>query len=120
MRLSDLKGKVVLLDFWASWCGPCRAENPNVVKLYNKYSTKGFSVFSVSLDNDVQAWKRAIKSDGLVWPYHVSDLKQWESPLVQLYKFEGIPFTVLLDKKGNIVAKNLRGKALELKLKELL
>ncbi len=120
LQLSSLKGKVVLLDFWASWCGPCRRENPNVVALYTKYKDKGFTVFSVSLDNDKEAWKRAIKSDGLVWPYHVSDLKEWSSPLVQLYKFEGIPFTVLLDKKGNIVEKNLRGKALELKLKELL
>ncbi len=120
LQLSSLKGKVVLIDFWASWCGPCRRENPNVVALYTKYKDKGFTVFSVSLDNDKEAWKRAIKSDGLVWPYHVSDLKEWSSPLVQLYKFEGIPFTVLLDKKGNIVEKNLRGKALELKLKELL
>lgn len=120
LQLSALKGKVVLIDFWASWCGPCRRENPNVVALYTKYKDKGFTVFSVSLDNDKEAWKRAIKSDGLVWPYHVSDLKEWSSPLVQLYKFEGIPFTVLLDKKGNIVEKNLRGKALELKLKEIL
>ena len=120
LQLSSLKGKVVLIDFWASWCGPCRRENPNVVALYTKYKDKGFTVFSVSLDNDKEAWKRAIKSDGLVWPYHVSDLKEWSSPLVQLYKFEGIPFTVLLDKNGNIVEKNLRGKALELKLKELL
>jgi thiol-disulfide isomerase/thioredoxin len=120
LQLSSLRGKVVLIDFWASWCGPCRRENPNVVALYTKYKDKGFTIFSVSLDNDKEAWKRAIKSDGLAWPYHVSDLKQWDSPLVQLYQFEGIPFTVLLDKKGNIVAKNLRGQALESKIKELL
>jgi len=120
ISLSSLKGKVVLIDFWASWCGPCRKENPNVVAMYSKYKDKGFTVFSVSLDNDKEAWKRAIKSDGLVWPNHVSDLKQWETPLVQLYQFEGIPFTVLIDKKGNIIAKNLRGQALESKLKEIL
>ena len=120
MRLSDLKGKVVLLDFWASWCGPCRAENPNVVKLYNKYSTKGFSVFSVSLDNDVQAWKRAIKSDGLTWTTHVSDLKEWQTPLIKQYQFDAIPYTVLLDKSGKIVATNLRGEELEQKIISLL
>ena len=120
LQLSSLRGKVVLIDFWASWCGPCRRENPNVVAMYTKYKDKGFTIFSVSLDNDKEAWKRAIKADGLSWPYHVSDLKQWDSPLVQLYQFEGIPFTVLLDKKGNIVAKNLRGQALESKIKELL
>jgi thiol-disulfide isomerase/thioredoxin len=120
LRLSDLKGKVILIDFWASWCGPCRNENPNVVRLYNKYSSKGFTIFSVSLDSDIQAWKRAIKADGLVWQNHVSDLKQWETPLVKLYKFNSIPYTVLLDKHGNIVATNLRGAALEEKINNLL
>jgi len=120
MRLSDLNGKVVLLDFWASWCGPCRAENPNVVNLYNKYSTKGFAIFSVSLDVEVQAWKRAIKSDGLIWPNHVSDFKQWETPLVKQYQFNSIPYTVLIDKSGNISAVNLRGEELENKIISLL
>ena len=120
MRLSELKGKVVLIDFWASWCSPCRAENPNVVNLYKKYASKGFTVFSVSLDSDVQAWKRAIKSDGLIWNTHVSDLKQWETPLIQQFKFNSIPYTVLLDKAGNIVGTNLRGNALEDKLISLL
>lgn len=120
MRLSELKGKVVLIDFWASWCSPCRAENPNVVNLYKKYASKGFTVFSVSLDSDVQAWKRAIKSDGLIWNTHVSDLKQWETPLIQQFKFNSIPYTVLIDKAGNIVGTNLRGNALEDKLISLL
>jgi thiol-disulfide isomerase/thioredoxin len=120
MRLSELKGKVVLIDFWASWCSPCRAENPNVVNLYKKYASKGFTVFSVSLDSDVQVWKRAIKSDGLIWNTHVSDLKQWETPLIQQFKFNSIPYTVLLDKAGNIVGTNLRGNALEDKLISLL
>jgi thiol-disulfide isomerase/thioredoxin len=120
LNLSDLKGNVVLIDFWASWCGPCRRENPNVVKLYKKYASKGFTVFSVSLDDDVESWKRAIKSDGLIWPYHVSDLKKWDTPLINLYQFNSIPFTVLIDKKGNIIAKNLRGVELEEKIISLL
>jgi thiol-disulfide isomerase/thioredoxin len=119
MKLSDLRGKYVLIDFWASWCGPCRKENPNVVRLYKKYKDKGFTVFSVSLDDNAASWKSAIESDGLEWPYHVSDLKKWNSIVVQLYKFEGIPHTVLIDKKGTIIGKNLRGIELENKLKEL-
>lgn len=118
--LSDLRGKYVLVDFWASWCGPCRKENPNVVRLYNKYKDKGFDIFSVSLDKDAEAWKRAIKADNLVWENHVSDLKYWQSSVVQNYKIQGIPFTVLLDKNGEIIAKGLRGQALENKLKQLL
>lgn len=120
IKLSSLRGKVVLVDFWASWCGPCRQENPNVVKAYNQFKDKGFTVYSVSLDKDAEAWKRAIKSDGLIWPNHVSDLKQWESPMPQLYGFNGIPYTVLLDKQGKIIGTNLRGPALEQKLKEVL
>jgi len=119
MKLSDLKGKYVLIDFWASWCGPCRRENPNVVRLYKRFKDKGFTVFSVSLDDNAAAWKSAIESDGLEWPYHVSDLKKWNSIVVQLYKFDGIPHTVLIDKKGTIIGKNLRGEELENKLKEL-
>ncbi|MCR9173284.1 MAG: AhpC/TSA family protein [bacterium] len=119
MRLSDLRGQYVLVDFWASWCGPCRRENPNVVRLYNKYKNKGFTIFSVSLDQDPEAWKAAIIKDGLSWPNHVSDLKRWESPVIQQYGFSGIPFTVLLNKEGNFIAVNLRGEALEQKLKEL-
>jgi len=120
IKLSSLRGKVVLIDFWASWCGPCRKENPNVVKAYQNYKDKGFTVYSVSLDKDAEAWKRAIKADGLIWPNHVSDLLQWESPMPQLYNFQGIPYTVLIDKKGKIIGTNLRGAALEQKLKEVL
>ena len=120
LSLSSLRGKIVLVDFWASWCGPCRAENPNVVKAYNAYHSKGFEVFSVSLDKDKDRWVEAIRKDGLSWPSHVCDFKYWQSPVVQLYNFNGIPYNVLLDKQGNIIAKNLRGEALEQKLAEVL
>ena len=119
-KLSSLKGKVVLLDFWASWCGPCRMENPNVVKAYREFESKGFTVFSVSLDQNKDKWLGAISKDGLVWEHHVSDLKGWQSAGSALYKVTGIPATFLLDKTGKITAKNLRGKALDDKLKELL
>jgi peroxiredoxin len=119
LSLKNLQGKYVLLDFWASWCPPCRAENPNVVAQYQKYKDKGFDVFSVSLDNGTKMWKNAIEKDGLVWKNHVSDLKGWHSSVVQLYAVESIPTTYLLDKTGKIIAKNLRGKALEYKLMEL-
>lgn len=120
IKLSSLRGKYVLIDFWASWCGPCRQENPNVVRLYNKYKDKGFTVYSVSLDKDPEAWKRAITADGLVWPNHVSDLLHWNSPMPSLYGFQGIPYTVLVDKEGKIIATGLRGPSLEQKLVELL
>lgn len=119
IRLSSLRGKYVLIDFWASWCGPCRRESPNVVKLYNKYKDKGFTVYSVSLDNDAGKWKEAIEKDGLVWPNHVSDLLQWKSPMPQLYGFSSIPHTVLVNKEGMIIGTGLRGNALEQKLKEI-
>ncbi len=118
LRLSSLKGKVVLIDFWASWCAPCRKENPNVVRLYKQYRNQGFEVFSVSLDNDPAAWKAAIAKDGLIWPNHVSDLMGWQTPLVQSYGIQGIPHTVLLNRQGNMVAVGLRGKQLEQKLIE--
>ena len=120
ISLSSLKGKIVMVDFWASWCKPCRAENPFIVSLYKKYKDKGFDIFSVSIDHDKNAWIEAIKKDNLSWKNHVSDLGGWQSPVVKLYGFNGIPFTVLLDKEGNIAAKNLRGPELEEKLKELL
>jgi thiol-disulfide isomerase/thioredoxin len=120
LSLSNLKGKVVLIDFWASWCAPCRKENPNVVRMYQKYRSKGFEVFSVSLDQDPAAWKSAIKNDGLIWPNHVSDLMGWQTPLVQQYGFQSIPYTVLVNRDGKIVAIGLRGKQLEQKLVEQL
>ena len=119
LKLSDLKGKVVLIDFWASWCGPCRRENPNVVRLYDKYNAKGFEIFSVSLDKDKNAWIKAIKDDKLRWSNHVSDLKYWSSDAAKLYDISSIPSTILLDKDGRIIAKNLRGRELENKLKEI-
>lgn len=120
IKLSSLRGKVVLIDFWASWCGPCRRENPNVVRLYNQYKDKGFTVYSVSLDQDASAWKNAIKADGLAWPNHVSDLLGWNTPMTQLYGFNSIPHTVLIDKEGKIIGTGLRGEFLEQKLKEVL
>jgi peroxiredoxin len=119
VSLSSLKGKIVLIDFWASWCGPCRKENPNVVKMYEKYKGRGFEIYGVSLDKDKQAWLDAIEKDGLKW-IHVSDLKFWQSDAAKLYNVSAIPMTVLLDKEGKIIAKNLRGKALEDKLNEVL
>lgn len=119
LRLSDLKGKVVLLDFWASWCGPCRRENPNVVNMYNKYKDEGFTVFSVSLDSNAERWKAAIEQDGLIWPYHVSDLKKWGSSAAATYFVKSIPFTVLIDKEGKIVGTNIRGVNLQNQLKAI-
>lgn len=118
-RLSDLKGKVVLVDFWASWCGPCRRENPNVKAMYQKYHSKGFEVFSVSLDSDEISWKSAIQMDGLSWPYHISTLKRWSCPLAASYQVRSIPFSVLVDARGLIVGIGLRGEALQNKLAEI-
>jgi thiol-disulfide isomerase/thioredoxin len=118
-KLSSLKGKVVLIDFWASWCGPCRKENPNVVAMYKKYHDKGFEIYSVSLDKERGSWLAAIAKDNLIWPDHVSDLKYWKSAGAASYGVTSIPFTVLIDKKGKIVAKKLRGEELESKVNEL-
>ncbi|TAE31606.1 MAG: AhpC/TSA family protein [Cytophagales bacterium] len=117
--LSSLRGKYVLIDFWASWCGPCRMENPNVVRMYNKYKEKGFTIYSVSLDQNRENWVRAIRNDNLTWT-HVSDLQYWKSAAAQQYGVTGIPKTFLLDKEGKIIAKDLRGPALEQKLEEVL
>ena len=119
ITLESLRGKYVLIDFWASWCGPCRRENPTVVKLYDKYKKKGFEVYSVSLDRNKASWEAAIKKDNLKWKSHVSDLKQWRSAAVKKYQFRGIPYTVLIDREGRIVATRLRGSALHNKLLEI-
>jgi peroxiredoxin len=117
--LSDLKGKVVLVDFWAAWCRPCRAENPNVVKMYNRFHDRGFEIYSVSLDglpnqpNAKDAWLNAIKDDGLIWENHVSDLQGWSSSAIGIYGFQSIPFTLLVDRDGIIIERGLRGPALE-------
>jgi peroxiredoxin len=121
VTLSSMKGKYVLVDFWAKWCGPCRQENPNIVRAYNKYKDKGFTVFGVSLDRSKEDWLKAIQDDGLTWT-HVSDLKYWQSEAARIYGITGIPFSVLLDPNGVIIAKgnNLRGAALHKKLEEVL
>lgn len=118
LKLSSLRGKVVLIDFWASWCGPCRAEFPNVKRIYANFKDKGFEIYGVSLDRERTAWVNSISSLGLSWK-HVSDLKYWSCAPAKVYKVTGIPYTVLVDKDGKIIAKNLRGEELERKLEEL-
>jgi thiol-disulfide isomerase/thioredoxin len=119
IKLSSLRGKYVLVDFWAKWCGPCRRENPNVVKAYQKYKDKGFEVFGVSLDRNREDWLQAIQEDGLTWT-HVSDLKYFDSKAANDYNISAIPFSILLDPEGKIIAKNLRGASLDKKLEEVL
>ena len=112
LKLSDLRGKIVLVDFWASWCGPCRRENPHVKKLYEKYNHRGFEILGVSLDRREYSWKQAIEKDGLEW-YHVSDLKGWKNEVAKLYSVSSIPHTILLDQEGRIIARKLRAAQLE-------
>jgi thiol-disulfide isomerase/thioredoxin len=119
IALSSLKGKLVLIDFWASWCGPCRKEMPNVIKIYSKFKNKGFEIYGVSLDQDKEKWMEAITKDGINWP-QVSDLKYWDNVAARIYNVQGIPYTVLIDKDGKIIAKNLRGQELEKKIAEVL
>jgi thiol-disulfide isomerase/thioredoxin len=119
VSISSFRGKYLLVDFWASWCGPCRGENPNVVAAYNKYKDKNFTILGVSLDQDKASWLQAIKKDGLAWN-HMSDLKYWNSAAVEAYHFDGIPFNVLIDPNGKIIASSLRGPELDAKLAEVL
>jgi|ERR1700756_677473 len=127
ITLSSLRGKIVLIDFWASWCGPCRMENPHVVEAYKNFKNKTFkggekefTVYSVSLDLYKTAWQKAIAADGLIWPYHVSDLKQWNSDAATKYDISSIPTNWLIDGRGVIIAVGLRGETLDKKLESML
>lgn len=126
LKLSALRGQVVLIDFWASWCGPCRRENPNVVRVYKKYqkakfqNAKGFEIFSVSLDANQKSWQDAITRDELVWKHHVSDLRKWRNEAALAYGVRSIPSSFLIDANGVVIAKNLRGAQLDMELDKLI
>lgn len=119
LSLASLRGKIVLIDFWASWCGPCRMENPHLVELYSKFSGRNFEILGVSLDDNEAAWKFAIEKDGLTWP-QVSDLKKWDSQVVKDFHIEAIPYSVLVDREGKIIAKGIRSSELEFRIMEAL
>lgn len=119
VKLSSLKGQIVLLDFWASWCGPCRKENPYTVEMYNTYKDKGFTVFSVSLDQNPEKWKKAIATDNLIWNNHAIDPKGWQSEVAELYNVQAIPATFLIDRDGKIMAEGLRGYQLDKYLQKM-
>ena len=119
ISISSFRGKYLLIDFWASWCGPCRMENPNVVKAYNEFKGKNFTILGVSLDKDKDSWKKAISQDHLAWS-QMSDLKYWNSQAVETFGFQGIPFNVLVDPSGKVIGESLRGEELDAKLKQVL
>lgn len=119
LSLKEALGKVTIIDFWASWCGPCRAENPKVVALYDDYHDKGLNIIGVSLDKEENKWIEAIKKDGLTW-YQISNLAYWQDPIAQEYEVKGIPATFILDENGVVIAKNLRGKKLREKISSIL
>jgi thiol-disulfide isomerase/thioredoxin len=108
IRLSDLKGKYVLLQFWGSWCGPCRAENPHLVDLYRQYHDKGFEIFSIGVEQNPRAWQRAIETDGMIWPYHTADFREFDGELAQIYNIKSIPATFLISPEGVIMGVNWR------------
>tara|TARA_B100000886_G_C20350568_1_gene460679 strand:- start:314 stop:1009 length:696 start_codon:yes stop_codon:yes gene_type:complete len=119
LQLKDLMGKITLIDFWAAWCRPCRIENPNLVKLYKEMNSKGLEIVGVSLDRDMNSWRKAIEDDGLIWS-QISNLQFWQDPIAKLYNISAIPAAFLIDSEGRILAKNLRGETLKEKVKELL
>ncbi|HKP32744.1 MAG TPA: TlpA disulfide reductase family protein [Chitinophagaceae bacterium] len=119
LPISSFRGKYLLVDFWASWCGPCRGENPNLVRVFNQYKNKNFTILGVSIDRGKDEWLQAVQDDQLSWN-HVSDLRYWDSKAVETYKFDAIPYNVLIDPQGKVIAENLRGSRLDEKLQEVL